>query len=304
MQKHPRCRRLMNWPTPKSTLSGPDFARAEREGSGGDDLATAAARFPTPTANRRSGLQSHGVNVVTGQLNPEFVEWLQGYAMNWTNMDKASILRYGKKKESRSDQALRDMPDTPEEKTVQREMGRHGRLHQTEVLRPGVYGQGADGGEPRERREEIQTPTETIMRDLRDYRESGRASQGQELEQQRPFQFDDAVQFLSHIIASCTGRHHDEEREAAVLRLRQAVIQTWSLLRPPESTQEIWESISDEEKDWTIISACRGPWHAEIPTVTRLATGQAERVNRLRGLGNSIVPQIAELIFRQIKENQ
>jgi hypothetical protein len=54
------------WPTPKSSPSGPDYARAAREGSGGDDLATAAAR-ETP-----------------GQLNPTWVEWLMGFPLEWT----------------------------------------------------------------------------------------------------------------------------------------------------------------------------------------------------------------------------
>lgn len=35
-------------PTPKASPSGPDYARANRTGSGGDDLATAVARVPTP----------------------------------------------------------------------------------------------------------------------------------------------------------------------------------------------------------------------------------------------------------------
>ncbi len=41
------------WPTPKASPSGPDFARAGRPGSGGDDLPTAVAReelWPTPNA--------------------------------------------------------------------------------------------------------------------------------------------------------------------------------------------------------------------------------------------------------------
>lgn len=41
------------WPTPESKLasSGPDYARATRDGSGGDDLCTAVARdWPTPKA--------------------------------------------------------------------------------------------------------------------------------------------------------------------------------------------------------------------------------------------------------------
>lgn len=54
------------WPTPKGVPSGPDFARASREGSGGDDLATAVAR--------KGG----------GSLNPTWVEWLMGYPLGWT----------------------------------------------------------------------------------------------------------------------------------------------------------------------------------------------------------------------------
>jgi hypothetical protein len=42
-------------------------------------------RWPTPTANRWDGLQSHGVNAVSGQLNPTWVEWLMGYPPGWTD---------------------------------------------------------------------------------------------------------------------------------------------------------------------------------------------------------------------------
>jgi hypothetical protein len=42
--------------------------------------------FPTPTANRRDGLQSHGVNVVTGSLNPNWVEWLMAWPIGWTDL--------------------------------------------------------------------------------------------------------------------------------------------------------------------------------------------------------------------------
>ena len=44
-------------PTPRSTQGGPDFARANREGSGGDDLVTFLARqmLPTPRASDSKG---------------------------------------------------------------------------------------------------------------------------------------------------------------------------------------------------------------------------------------------------------
>ena len=58
------------WPTPKSHPSGPDYARANRPRSGGDDLATSVAR-ENPT----------------GQLNPPFVEWLMGFPIGWTDLN-------------------------------------------------------------------------------------------------------------------------------------------------------------------------------------------------------------------------
>ncbi len=43
---------LRMWPTPKQEPSGPDYARADRPESGGDDLATAVAKMlPTPRAS-------------------------------------------------------------------------------------------------------------------------------------------------------------------------------------------------------------------------------------------------------------
>ena len=36
--------------------------------------------------------------------------------------------------------------------------------------------------------------------------------------------------------------------------------------------------------------------------VTRMDDGLSSRVERLKGLGNSIIPQIAELLFNKIKE--
>jgi hypothetical protein len=43
--------------------------------------------WPTPTANRWDGLQSHGRNVVSGSLNPAFVEMLMGFPVGWTDVD-------------------------------------------------------------------------------------------------------------------------------------------------------------------------------------------------------------------------
>lgn len=108
------------WPTPKGSPSGPDFARMNRKESGGDDLATSVARFPTPLAGdfrtgyrldteagigrrkmRCNALRDHVSP--GGQLNPTWVEWLMGWLLGWTDL-KVSVtakslsvwLRHGK----------------------------------------------------------------------------------------------------------------------------------------------------------------------------------------------------------------
>lgn len=40
--------------------------------------------LPTPTASRRSGLQSHGRNAVLGRMNPRFLEWMMSFPIGWT----------------------------------------------------------------------------------------------------------------------------------------------------------------------------------------------------------------------------
>lgn len=56
---------------------------------------------------------------------------------------------------------------------------------------------------------------------------------------------------------------------------------------------------SGEFPAWSSGEAYTGDWQSE-PDVGRVAHGVPRRVDRLKGLGNSIVPQIAELIFRQL----
>ena len=99
------------WPTPKSSPSGPDFARMNQEESGGDDLATMVARetFQTPTANEdaagRPGSKmqkmlanSPEVRGTTeedwnrGQLNPDWVELLMGWPKGWTSLEPMTSL--------------------------------------------------------------------------------------------------------------------------------------------------------------------------------------------------------------------
>ena len=83
----------MWWPTPKASPSGPDFARAGRAESGGDDLATAVARrWPTPRAADYKGAQTAAENsrrrVESGEANlseavMESLRWPTPMARDW-----------------------------------------------------------------------------------------------------------------------------------------------------------------------------------------------------------------------------
>ena len=81
-----------------SMFPTPRLSDAERGGRG--DLIQAVRGnpnkhyrlWPTPTSNRWDGLQSHGINVITGQLNPTWVEWLMGYPSGWTDLNASGIV--------------------------------------------------------------------------------------------------------------------------------------------------------------------------------------------------------------------
>src|SRR5262252_884807 len=73
-----------SWPTPRVDMaeSKGDLYGAVNYGRVFHGQTTT---WPTPTANRWSGLQSHGRNAITGPLNPTWVEWLMGFPPGWTD---------------------------------------------------------------------------------------------------------------------------------------------------------------------------------------------------------------------------
>jgi DNA (cytosine-5)-methyltransferase 1 len=69
--------------------------------------------------------------------------------------------------------------------------------------------------------------------------------------------------------------------------------------REQEISRHLLSEVSHEERneEWNMGNL----WFQE-PNIPRVAKGVKERVNRLKGLGNAIVPQIAYQIFTAIKE--
>jgi DNA (cytosine-5)-methyltransferase 1 len=98
----------------------------------------------------------------------------------------------------------------------------------------------------------------------------------------------------SSIRASCLGAPHKRER---IFLLAYPGIYSVALKRKQgdgEKEDDIYSRIQTYD--------CRELWESESG-IHRVVDGIPDRVHRLKGLGNSIVPQIAELIFRQLKEN-
>lgn len=76
---------LKQWPTLKASPSGPDYARRNRQGSGGDDLIT----------------------TVGGSLNPTWAEWFMGYPLGWTELESWATRWFRSKRERRSNDCCR-----------------------------------------------------------------------------------------------------------------------------------------------------------------------------------------------------
>jgi hypothetical protein len=90
------CDYVMMWPTPTSTDGTHGGRITARKGRKGGSLveAVSLSQFPTPTANRRSGLQSHGKNALLGTLNPMWVEWLMGWPIGWTALEPLAMDKF------------------------------------------------------------------------------------------------------------------------------------------------------------------------------------------------------------------
>jgi hypothetical protein len=108
------------WPTPRASGQG-DAARSEnRTGNrhAGDDLTTAVMKveglWPTPTTQDASNnavpsqfeRNSLPLNAaVGGRLNPQWVEWLMGYPIGWTDCGRSATPSFRKSQKSSEKQS-------------------------------------------------------------------------------------------------------------------------------------------------------------------------------------------------------
>jgi hypothetical protein len=207
--------------------------------------------------------------------------------------------------ETNADTALRTVQQKVRAQGDEWSAGGLGDIHQAQILRPRVHGEGDDARTAESRCDA--DPGAQILEDgVRNVREGravpGRASSGREPLQQQSRKPDDIVRELSYALA--LGAWQDAAEAAVGLQsLLGACEEIGYVPEALSAFPQIWRSMSDEEKYWVGLRLATGsPWCAEWPGVGRVAVGVKDRVNKLRALGNAVVPFAAFPIFRAIAE--
>lgn len=92
--------------------------------------------------------------------------------------------------------------------------------------------------------------------------------------------------------------------EGACAREEQRFVDGCSDVLADARREQSRSAVTREKTGWRSFSEFAGcSWWAVEPAVGRVANGIPSRVDRLRGLGNAVVPQVAEFVGRQIVQH-
>jgi len=196
---------------------------------------------------------------------------------------------YAKTEETRTGEILPVLREAFAEKDYQRTFRRLGEFCTPEELRCSVHGKGYEEGEGHEigvSPESKEIPNENV-RKVQVNKTAFSTPQGRGLHEQCSCEFDDIVCELSSEIALGEWKNNAQEAENILYRLWQESRGERFLHEPLPALYEIWRSVTDQE-----IGSFRRHYNKR----------NEHRVQKLKSLGNAIVPQIAYEIMKGISE--
>jgi DNA (cytosine-5)-methyltransferase 1 len=174
-------------------------------------------------------------------------------------------------------------------KKVQRTTRRHGCFQEAKILRRNLFWT----------KEETENPNEVgssktycgnekeLLRALQNVGKSLCSPYRQRLEEQFGREFTNSVLFLSYIFAPSEWGYSYSGTKTAMLYLWDAILQEKPMLHSLNSVQEIWRSLNSQRKESILLGRASD------------ATDEY-RVDRIKALGNSVVPQAAREAFRRL----
>lgn len=203
---------------------------------------------------------------------------------------------------AKSDQVLSSLQQTPDTKEIPKQHRGHGLFQEEKVLRSDVHGKGQNQakGDPSWSPKTSRETSGQSMRTVRGDYTFGYSPYGQQPGKQFTGEPEDLVRLLSCDMALEKWEKTVEET-IGVQSLRYACAEIGYVPETLSTLQKVWRSLSDQEAAWITVRLVTGnPFHGEWPNVPRVAHGIKNRVNRLKALGNAIVPAVAYQILKAI----